>query len=426
MKIRSSYTKSVALVFIAALVTCVAPNAVFAQDAMQGMDMSAPSVSIGASAIGLFTRVSPALLGKPLSEGYLTQPVLMFHGSALRDHIALFATLNGEGLTLRRGELDPGIWGEGYIDRRHPHTYLHELLASASTELFGTPASLAAGKGFPAFGTDDPMVRPFAKYPVNHHLAQILERYVLIGGVQRGAFMLEGSLFNGDEPANPADFPNLPHFGDSWSARVTAKPAAHIETQISHAFVNSPEDERGNGLDQRKWSASMRYGEPRDLSARPYAMAEWARTQNTRAGGTIFSFRSVLLEAAGQRGRIEAGVRYEDTDRPEEERSLGDFRSQRPSTDFSILGITRFQVVTSVVRFHALRLGTLKADPFLEIERAHVGKRVRLAAFDPVAFYGSDNITSLSVGLRLEVGAMHGRMGRYGVAATDHVMSHRH
>ena len=40
--------------------------------------------------------------------------------------------------------------------------------------------SLSIGKGFAPFGTDDPMVRPFVRYPVNHHLSQILERGVAI------------------------------------------------------------------------------------------------------------------------------------------------------------------------------------------------------------------------------------------------------
>jgi len=52
--------------------------------------------------------------------------------------------------------------------------------------------SLAAGKGFVPFGTDDPMTRPFAAYPVNHHLAQILERYVAIAAVSAGPVIVEG------------------------------------------------------------------------------------------------------------------------------------------------------------------------------------------------------------------------------------------
>src|SRR5947207_3223447 len=79
-----------------------------------------------------------------------------------------------EGLTLQRGELSTGAFGEGYVDRRHPHAYVHELMAGVESADRSVDASLFAGRGFVPFGSDDPMVRPMEKYPVNHHLAQIL------------------------------------------------------------------------------------------------------------------------------------------------------------------------------------------------------------------------------------------------------------
>ncbi len=92
------------------------------------------------------------------------------------------ATLNLEGLTLTRGELSTGAYGEGFVDRRHPHTYAHELMAGAIAQYFGVQGSVFAGRGFVPFGSDDPMARPFEKYPVNHHLSQVLERLVAVGG----------------------------------------------------------------------------------------------------------------------------------------------------------------------------------------------------------------------------------------------------
>ena len=44
---------------------------------------------------------------------------------------------NFEGLTLGRGELSTAGFGEGYVDRRHPHAYVHELLAGADGSKFG-------------------------------------------------------------------------------------------------------------------------------------------------------------------------------------------------------------------------------------------------------------------------------------------------
>ncbi|PYO06532.1 MAG: hypothetical protein DMD30_12485, partial [Gemmatimonadetes bacterium] len=88
-------------------------------------------MDIGAQAIGVATRESPALHGRTLSEGYLTQPTIMAQLLPLGEALSLKATLNLEGATIKRGELNAGIYGEGYIDRRHPHTYLHELVITS-------------------------------------------------------------------------------------------------------------------------------------------------------------------------------------------------------------------------------------------------------------------------------------------------------
>ncbi len=425
MRNRSTRIKTNSIICIA--LALLAPAGVRAQDAMQGMDMSnGPHLSVGASGVGLFTRVSPILEGKPLSEGYLTQPNIMLHGGALHDHLALYGTLNGEGITLGRGELDPGAWGEGYVDRRHPHTYLHELIVSAQVTSFGTHASLSTGKGFPAYGTDDPMMRPFVKYPVNHHLSQILERYVLIGGVRRGIFMLEGSLFNGDEPTHPGDFPDAKHFGDSHALRATVMPIRNVEAQLSHAFVVSPENDVGRALDQRKWSASVRYGQSESTSDGSYAFIEWARTQDETGGTPLFTFRSVLGEAATRQNGFQLAARYEDTTRPEEQRlAPGFFRVQRPANDFSIIGTTRWRTVTASVGLRTQPFSWLAADPFVELARAKVNLLKPNPLFDPAALYGSTVLWTFSLGARIELGAMQMRMGRYGVADTGG-MGHQH
>ena len=159
---------------------------------MAPSDSSHRSYGIRAQAIALATRVDPGPANRSYTEGYLAQPIIMAHTSALRGHVSALATLDFEGLTLERGQLNPGTYGEGYADRRHPHTYLHEAIVTASGAFGGIGVSLAAGKGFVPFGTDDPMMRPFAAYPVNHHLAQILERYVAIAAFRRGPGSIEG------------------------------------------------------------------------------------------------------------------------------------------------------------------------------------------------------------------------------------------
>ena len=100
-------------------------------------------LAVGAQAIGVVTRVSPAVHDRALTEGYLTQPAVMLELNPWRDLMSMKATLNLEGLTVKRGELTPGIYGEGYVDRRHPHTYLHELML-VSMKRFGPSTSRIA------------------------------------------------------------------------------------------------------------------------------------------------------------------------------------------------------------------------------------------------------------------------------------------
>ena len=206
---------------------------------------------LGLKPLGPGTHATPAIHGRDLTEGYLTQPNLRVcrrtHSCSSRRHL--------EGQTLQRGELNAGTWGEGYVDRRHPHTYLHEAIATVGRPALGGFWSLTAGKGFAPFGTDDPMVRPLLKFPANHHLSQILERLIVVGAVQKGPLIVEAGVFNGDEPIDPSSLGRLSRFGDSWSARVTGLVGPDIELQASHAYLTSPEPVSG-GVDQSKWSVS--------------------------------------------------------------------------------------------------------------------------------------------------------------------------
>src|SRR5215212_8419446 len=84
-----------------------------------------------AQAIPVVTRAARSIGGRDFTEGYVSQAALMGRGDLLSGHLRLETTLNAEGLTMKRGELSTGAFGEGYVDRRHPHTYLHEIIASA-------------------------------------------------------------------------------------------------------------------------------------------------------------------------------------------------------------------------------------------------------------------------------------------------------
>ncbi|MCA0375239.1 MAG: hypothetical protein LCH84_06195 [Gemmatimonadetes bacterium] len=415
---------------------------------------STARVQLGAMAVALGTTSAPAVAGRRLTEGYLSQPNLL--GAATlwqRPRVAVRAvgTLNAEGYTLRRGELTAGSYGEGYVDRRHPHTLVHEAMltvrAMPSPEA-GWRASLAAGKGFVPYGTDDPMMRPFVKYPVNHHHAQLLERVQGVAALQvgtraRGA-TLEQAWFNGDEPVAPFTGPQWRRVGDSHATRLTLHGARALEAQLSHAFVRSPGITQGGAFDHRQLSASVRWQpsdaahdhasptsrdaehgadhdanrdtRPRDASPRlTYLLAEVARTDEGANGARAFRYESALIEATGAWRRWQLAARVERTDRPEPTRLLDVFRTTTGHIDFQIVGITRWTTGTLHLDAPPRTLLRTAVVPFVEATRASAVARQRPAVFEPAAFYGSARQWSLSAGLRLHVGRMRARMGRYGV-----------
>ena len=376
------------------------------------------SVAVGAWAVPLVTHASPAVAGEAKTEAYLSQPVVMAHAASPGGGLSLLGTLNLEGLTLRRGELSAGIWGEGYVDRRHPHTYLHELVATARPLGGGSgeaEVTLTAGRGFAPFGTDDPMARPLAKFPANHHLSHVLERWMVVAAARFGAAGVEAGAFAGNEPTGAGDVSGLERFGDSWAGRVTLRPVAELELQGSHARVASPDFPPAAESAHRKWSASARWEREWEGGERGYALLEWAWTGEYFSGERAHDFRTVLAEAAVRRGVWEVAGRWERTTRPEEERLSDPFRTPVPHVDVHLLGITRWSIY-SVRAELASAAGPLRVRPFAEVARARVRPVLANQFFDPAAHFGDDAIWGLSVGARLEAGTPHRRMGRYGAA----------
>jgi hypothetical protein len=388
-------------------------------------DSSAQDIEAGAQLVPVATRADPTATRADLTEGYLAQPIAMVH--ARHGSLRGIATLNLEGLTMQRGELVTGAFGEGFVDRRHPHAYIHELLAGVEFPRDGTPqrppfdASFYFGRGFAPFGSDDPMTRPFEKYPVNHHLGQILERVLAVAAVRYGPIIGEVGVFNGDEPTGPGAAPNWGRFGDSWSSRITLLPAPHTELSGSVAHVASPEIRAAHGLDQQKYSLVARYDFDHGNGSRQYALVEWAHTNDTDRGTTINALYSVLGEAAVCRADAILAARLERTDRPEEEPTSDPFRTPRPPSDLSNLGVSTWTTLTVAVASPAINARFLRARPFIEVARIAVAPGNPPGLFDPELRYGTDRLWMFSVGLRLTTGMMHERMGRYGAALPDAV-----
>lgn len=379
-----------------------------------------------AQGIFVVDRSDPVPGGGALTEARLVQPVLMAMAHGFGDKLALTLTLDFESATIKDGELTPGAWGEGFVDRRHPHTTFHELVLAVNDVLGRLDGAgrlaFVIGKGFVPFGSDDPMSRPFERYPVNHHLSQILERAVAMAQYDIGAVTVEGSLFNGDEPTSPSDWPLIRtdqqtwRFGDSWSGRATVRPLAGLEMQGSIAHVHSPENRAGGGPDADKVSLSARWDRVK-AAGETYALLEYART--SELDGT-FVYHTVLGEGMLRRRRWQLSYRLESTERPEEIRLVDPFRTQRPSPDNSILGISRWTLNTLHVAYDVVtRPHRLEVQPFIEGTLGHVA-RVGAGLFDPVSLYGTDQVRALNVGILIGWGMRGHRMGRYGAfAGTD-------
>jgi hypothetical protein len=388
---------------------------VVARDSVRAQD-----VSIMAQAIPVVSRADPTATRSAVTEGYLTQPVVMAHASwrSLRG----VSTFNFEGLTLDRGELTTGGYGEGYVDRRHPHAYVHELLLGGESQRGGLHGSLFAGRGFAPFGSDDPMVRPFEKYPVNHHLSQVLERVVAVAALRYGPVIAELGTFNGDEPTGPGSSPNFDRFADSWSSRLTLLPLDGGEVSASFASVTSPEVRAGHGLDQYKGSVVARFSRETPTTLR-YAMLEWARTDDRDRGVRTTSLYSWLGETAFCARGVILGARLERTDRPEEERLLDPFRTPRPSSDLANLGVSRWTTITASLSAPSVRAGIASARPFIEVARINVVPGNPAGIFNPELRYGARQMWMYSAGVRLRAGSTHDRMGRYGAALPTMTMS---
>ena len=370
-------------------------------------------------ATGLVTRIS-ANAGKTFSEGYLTQPMVMASATGWNGRLQALGIYNFEGYTLRRGELSPGTYGEGYIDRRHPHTHVHELMLGTAAAFGFARFSLFAGKGIVPFGSEDPMMRPFLRYPANHHLAQILERAQVVAAARIGRLIVEASSFNGDEPENPRDWPNGDRYFDSWSARATVVAIPGLEGSASVARVKSPEFAAGFGLNQNKFAASVRYSGTADKRGR-YAMIEWARTTEWLGPRkNLWSFASGLFEGSTRTRIGVLALQLERTSRPEEQRDKTPFRSVRPLLDFGILGRTRWESVSFgwSRAFGSQNARNGQVTPFMEVSQYRARPLERVVIASPKDTFGGLRLFSFSAGVRLGLGEMRGEMGRYGVASS--------
>ena len=380
------------------------------------------------------TAAAPFHDGSPLNGTgvYFPHAAAMFNLESPSSRLVFRFMPNFEGLTLEAGEPTFGGWGEGFIDRRHPHTFLHEAMLSWNVhEMAGGAFSLSAGRGFAPFGTDDPMYRPTIKYPTNHHLSQVLERWTANAVfLHDNGWSLEVGVFDGDEPEDAWDMGNYRNFGNSWSGRAAHRWGSGDgmfrawEASVSFARIRENHGDHGPGEGDHGQGHADHGGEERtDLAnvalrhdavtrvGRLYALAEFSRSWPEGGSG----YRSALAEVQLTRGGHQPFLRIESATRPEYERRAtegsGFFRYEHGE---GAQAASRW-LITSVGYGHLLTDLPLSLRPFVEVQHNRVRHERGPAEFSPEALFGTRSFFSFSAGVRIFLGGGPMRMGRYGV-----------
>ena len=387
------------------------------QHEMAMFDLGGGWMVIGmAQAFPIGTIALPADDGTPLEERalYLTQPAIMFNVESPLSRVSLRTTLNFEGLTQPDGEITFGGWGEGFIDKRHPHTLLHEAMLSVNVwARDGGGFSLSVGKGFAPYGTDDPMSRPAVKYPTNHHLSQILERFTLNGVYSSPRFSAEVGVFGGNEPTSPYDFSNAESFANSWSTRLAARfgaPAMGVfpwELSGSYGYVVEEHDAEKDVT--RLYNVALRH-EAMTAAGRSYALLEGSMSDPAHHDG----YFSILAEGALTRGVHMPYARVEYATRPEypREGKPGTDEFFRYDHDDEPIGSTRWLIAVAGYGLEATEL-PFSARPFVEVQWNQVAADE--GGIEPEDLFGRSSFFGLTAGFRLFLGGEPMRMGAYGV-----------
>jgi hypothetical protein len=431
MKFMNAMPRAVAPLLFIALVVCARPAAAqheghgaAPQEKMhQGhgkmamLNFGGGWMALGmAQAFPTVTFAAPSPEATPLEQTgiYLTQPALMFNVESPGSRLTLRTTINLEGLTQPDGELTFGGWGEGFIDKRHPHTYLHEAMLSWNLRRGDARGlSISAGKGFAPYGTDDPMMRPVIKYPTNHHLSQILERWTINGIWADPKWSVEAGIFGGAEPTSPGDLSNIESFGDSWSLRITRRVGPGMagawpwEFAGSFGHVEETHDEETQVT--RLFNLAIRH-EGDHGAVHLYTLVEASMSDPDDGDG----YYSVVGEFSAQTKRHKPYGRLELSSRPEWERAGPRDTDEffRYDHDAHPIGSTKWLIATAGYGMSATTL-PFGIRPYVEAQYHHV--QADEGNIDPVSLFGRRNFWTLSAGMRLFLGGDPMRMGSYGI-----------
>ncbi|MEO6238247.1 MAG: hypothetical protein ABIQ52_14710 [Vicinamibacterales bacterium] len=200
--------------------------------------------------------------------------------------------------------------GKPLIDRQHPHDLFMQLAAVWRYAVNDqTGFTLAGGPaGEPALGPVAFMHRassvenPFA--PLGHHTfdSTHIAFGVVTAAIDRGPFVLEGSLFNGREPDENRwnfDFGRM----DSVSARLWYTPAPQWELQVSTGRLVEPEELEEGNVQRTTASASWTRHAGRDMTAVTFGYGVNATNHGRR--NAVFAEATRRVGATAAYGRAE-------------------------------------------------------------------------------------------------------------------------
>ncbi|MCM3879990.1 MAG: hypothetical protein ND807_07775 [Vicinamibacterales bacterium] len=207
-------------------------------------------------------------------------------------------------------QVGEAIDGRPLIDRQHPHDFFMQLAGIWRMPLTArTGLTLAGGPaGEPALGPVAFMHRASAAEnplaPLSHHTfdSTHVAFGVITAAVDRGRWVVEGSVFNGREPDdNRWDF----DFGrlDSYSGRVWFRPGAQWEFQASSGRLREPEELEPGDVTRTTVSGSWLKSRERNLSAVTFG---YGRNQKSEgAHNSVFAEATRRSGANSIYGRLE-------------------------------------------------------------------------------------------------------------------------
>jgi len=226
------------------------------------------------------------------------------------------AMLSAEPMTTGRSgyseifQVGEAFGGLQLTDRQHPHDFAMQLAAAWRVPIGQQTGLTVAGgpRGEAALGPVAFMHRPSSSAnpsaPLSHHVfdSTHISNGVVLLGLDRGPWALEGSWFRGREPDEYRY--GLETGGlDSWSVRLWFRRAGW-SIQGSHGFLHEPEQlEPG---DQRRTNASVSWLRERGNG---FTALTAAAGRNQRQFSTV---RAVLAEFTHQVGRTSLFSRFED------------------------------------------------------------------------------------------------------------------